>query len=145
MVVASRGLPGRQGGSDAYGLLQLLGKYVFPLMKYEGWVGLTTQPASPFRGFALLAIGHALVLYGLTYSLSRYAVPLRPLLAVALAWAATHRGAVRARLRGDRRVAAVAGALAAWLLVAWARDLPLLVDLVARGGKGFPFVRDALP
>ena len=96
-------------------------------------------------GFALLAIGHALVLYGLTYSLSRYAVPLRPLLAVAVAWAATHRGDVLARLRGDRRVAVVVAVLAAWRLVAWSRDLTLLADLLATGGKGFPFVRDALP
>lgn len=115
------------------------------LLYAGGGVGLATQPASPFRGFALLAIGHALVLYGLTYSLSRYAVPLRPLLAVAVAWAATHRGDVLARLRGDRRVAVVVAVLAAWLLVAWSRDLTLLADLLATGGKGFPFVRDALP
>ena len=42
------------------------------------------------------------MLYGLTYSLSRYAVPLRPLLAVAVAWAATHRVDVLARLRAAR-------------------------------------------
>jgi len=110
-----------------------------------GGIGLVTQPASPFRGFALLAIGHALVLYGITYSLSRYAVPLRPLLAVAVGWAATHRGYVRERLVGNRRVAVVAMLLVAGLLVAWVRDLPLLADMLTTGGKGFPFVRDALP
>jgi 4-amino-4-deoxy-L-arabinose transferase-like glycosyltransferase len=115
------------------------------LLYAGGGLGLAAQPASPFRGFALLAIGHAVVLYGITYSLSRYAVPLRPLLAVAVGWAATHPGEVRARLAGDRRVAVVVGVLAAWLLLAWARDLPLLADMLATGGKGFLFVRDALP
>ena len=40
---------GRKGGSDAYGMLQIpykmLGKFVFPMMKYEGWAGLTTAQA----------------------------------------------------------------------------------------------------
>jgi len=40
---------GRTGGSDAYGALQIpfmLAKFVFPLMKYEGFVGLTLSEAS---------------------------------------------------------------------------------------------------
>ena len=35
---------GRKGGGDLYGELQIpymLGKFVFPLMGYEGWVGLS--------------------------------------------------------------------------------------------------------
>lgn len=114
------------------------------LLYAGGGVGLVTQSASPFRGFALLAIGHALVLYGITYSLSRYAVPLRPLFAVAVGWAVMHRAHVRERLRGDRRVAVVVFLLALWLLAAWIRDLPLLADMLTTGGKGFLFVREAV-
>jgi hypothetical protein len=39
---------GRKGGGDAYGLLQIpymLAKFVFPLMKYDGYVGLTMAQA----------------------------------------------------------------------------------------------------
>ena len=40
---------GRKGGGDSYGALQIpymLAKFVFPLMKYEGFVGLTLSEAS---------------------------------------------------------------------------------------------------
>ena len=39
---------GRKGGGDSYGSLQIpymLGKFVFPLMKYEGFVGITRAEA----------------------------------------------------------------------------------------------------
>ena len=39
---------GRKGGGDSYGELQIpymLGKFVFPLMGYEGWTGLTLAEA----------------------------------------------------------------------------------------------------
>ena len=39
---------GAQGGGDSYGALQIphmLGKFVFPLMEYEGFVGLTMAEA----------------------------------------------------------------------------------------------------
>ena len=39
---------GRKGGGDSYGLLQIpymLAKFVFPLMKYDGYVGLTMAQA----------------------------------------------------------------------------------------------------
>lgn len=110
-----------------------------------GGFGLLAQPASPFRGFALLAIAHALVLFGITYSLSRYAVPLRPVFAVAVAWALTHPVQVRERVRGNRWVAAMAVLFIAGLLAVWVRDLPLLADLWMTGGKGFLFVRGATP
>ncbi|MEE2679455.1 MAG: glycosyltransferase family 39 protein [Myxococcota bacterium] len=110
-----------------------------------GGVGLLAAPASPFRGFALLAIVHAVLLFGVTYSLSRYAVPLRPLFAIALAWALTHPVAVRERVLGNRWVAALALLVVAVLLGVWVRDLPLLADLWETGGKGFLFVRSATP
>ena len=40
---------GRRGGGDSYGLLQIpymLAKFVFPLMKYEGFVGLSIAQAA---------------------------------------------------------------------------------------------------
>ena len=40
---------GRKGGGDSYGLLQIpymLAKFVFPMMKYEGFVGLTVAEAT---------------------------------------------------------------------------------------------------
>ena len=115
------------------------------LLYAGGSVGLILQPPSPLRGIALLALLHAVVIFGLTYSLSRYAVPLRPLFLLGCAWLVTQRPAALERLRGDRRAAGLCAAAAAWLLVAWARDLPLLADLLASGGAGYPFVRGIVP
>lgn len=106
-----------------------------------GVVGLAAQPLSPLRSFTLLALGHAVVLFGLSYSLSRYAVPLRPLLVLGLAWLSTHRGAALARLRVDRRCAAFCALALLWLALAWLRDVPLLADMLATGGRDFRFLK----
>ncbi|MBW2268868.1 MAG: glycosyltransferase family 39 protein [Deltaproteobacteria bacterium] len=115
------------------------------LLYAGGSAGLILQPASPLRGIALMALLHAVVLFGLTYSLSRYAVPLRPFFLLGCAWLVTSRQAALERLRCDHQAAGLCVATAAWLLLAWARDLPLLVDLLATGGAGFPFVRGMAP
>jgi hypothetical protein len=119
---------------------------VWTLLLYAGGsAGLILQPAAPLRGLALLGLLHALVLFGLTYSLSRYAVPLRPFFLLGWAWLVTQRQVALERVRGDRRAALLCAAVAAWLLVAWTRDLPLLADLMVDGGAAFPFVRAIAP
>ena len=110
------------------------------LLLLAGGLGLTALPPSPFRRLAALALIHALLVFGLVYSLSRYAVPLRPLFAIAAAWLATHAVTVRAGLgaRPVRRAAAALLLLA--LLLSWSRDLPLLTDMVRSGGSSHRFL-----
>ena len=108
-----------------------------------GLVGLIAQPSSPYRRLATLAVLHTVLLFGLTYSLSRYTLPLRPLLAVAAAWLVSCAPAARERLAGDRRRALAAGLVGLALLAAWSRDLPLLSDMVGSEGRShrFQFLR----
>ena len=105
-----------------------------------GGIGLVAQPASPFRSFTGLMLIHAVLIFGLTYSLSRYATPLRPFLAVAVAWLATHRLGETAKHLVDRLPRAAAAALVVlFLLNSWSRDLPLLVDMVVDHGVHYRF------
>lgn len=101
-----------------------------------GALGLLGLPASPFRSVAGLAILHSLLLFGLTFSLSRYAVPLRPLLAVGAAWCISQPRALTPTGAKQRVLAAAALALLAY---AWWNDVPLLWDMLAHGGQGFRF------
>lgn len=111
------------------------------LLLLAGGVGLTAQPPSPFRRLTALALIHALLVFGLFYSLSRYAVPLRPLLAVAAAWLATHASAARAELGVRPGRGAAAALLVLALLLCWSRDLPLLTDMVRSGGASHRFTQ----
>jgi 4-amino-4-deoxy-L-arabinose transferase-like glycosyltransferase len=104
-----------------------------------GLLGLLAQPASPLRSVAGLAILHSLLLFGLTYSLSRYALPLRPLLACGAAWCATHPGALRPALAASPARRWLAAAALALLGLAWWNDVPLLWDMLAHGGQAFRF------
>ena len=104
-----------------------------------GLLGLLGQPASPFRSVAGLAVLHSLLLFGVTFSLSRYAVPLRPLLAVGAAWCATHPTRLRPALAGSRARRALAVGVLALLAFAWWNDVPLLWDMLAHGGRAFRF------
>ena len=45
---------------------------------------MVSQRPDPLRSLVALALLHATLVFALTYSLSRYAVPLRPLLAWSL-------------------------------------------------------------
>lgn len=106
-----------------------------------GFTGLAGLPASRFRGLALLLLGHATVLFGLTYALSRYAVPLHAVLAVPAAWllAAPRSRTRRAWRAPPWRSPLVLAAALGFVLVAWVRDVPLLGDMVSSGGAGHRF------
>ena len=105
-----------------------------------GGIGLLAQPPSPFRRLATVVLLHAFVLFGLAFSLSRHAVPLRPLLAVGAAWLLGHRAAARGALVSRPPRAVAAALLLVVLLASWSRDLPLLTDMVRTGGSSYRFV-----
>ncbi len=89
----------------------------------------------------MLVVVHAVLLFGLTFSLSRYSVPLRPFFAVAIAWLVTHPSEAMKRLSGNRFRAAAAALVALFLFISWSRDLPLLKDMVVDGGSHYRFTR----
>ncbi|MFQ5491667.1 MAG: hypothetical protein ACE5GE_13195, partial [Phycisphaerae bacterium] len=105
-------------------------------------LGLTILPASPMRGLIVLLCVHATLLFGLTYSLSRYNLPLHPFLAIPA-------GAVLVRIRKSladligpkcthlRRI--VGGLAMVGLLCSWNRDLPLVKDMWRTGGTHYRF------
>lgn len=124
----------RETPAWAPGAYALIAAAFTALLFAAGLVGVVARPPSPFRAFVALAFLHALLLYGACYSLSRYSVPLRPLLALSAAWLLTHRAAALARLRERRWAAATAGLVLVVLLGAWSRDVPLLADMVRSGG-----------
>lgn len=115
------------------------------LLVLAGFAALAAQPASPFRGLAILLLLHSTLLFGVVYSLSRYGVPLRWVLAVAAGAALAHPGKLLSTLRHtglrSRRILVLLlmSAVIGW---AWARDLPLLKDMLTTGGSAYVFERD---
>ena len=112
------------------------------LLVLFGLGGLLAMPTSPFRGLALLLLAHSTLLFGLTYSLSRYALPLHAVLTFGAAMVLASPHAAARGLRRSPGGAARALTLAAALLfvgVAWTRDLPLLHDMIATGGSNHHF------
>jgi hypothetical protein len=104
-----------------------------------GLIALVVLPASRFRSFARLTIVHATVLFGLTFSLSRYAAPLRPFLAVAAAALAVSLWRGRPSVEITRGRAAVIVLILGALLCVWGRDVPLLRSMVADDAEQFRF------
>lgn len=109
-----------------------------------GVAGLVLSSGTVLARLGLLLLIHSTLLFGATYALSRYAVPLRPVLALGAASLLT------IALRDGWRVAARwqrATVLAAWvfLTVSWIRDVPLLSDMVSHRGAShrFTYMRDA--
>jgi 4-amino-4-deoxy-L-arabinose transferase-like glycosyltransferase len=114
----------------------------FVLLVLAALLGLTTQQRSPFRGLALLLVLHAIVVFGATYALSRYGVPLRPVLAIAAAGVLTAPMTALRRLGtlGWRSPGAVLFALLLLGLIAvWCHDLPLVRDMLTTGGVNHAF------
>ena len=115
----------------------------FIILVVAGFAGLAASPPGSYRGLALLLLASFTALFGLTYSLSRYALPMHALLTVPAAaailapsptLAALTRGAAR-----HRRVAFWAALLA--LALVWLGNLPKLADMVAHGGAHYQFHR----
>jgi 4-amino-4-deoxy-L-arabinose transferase-like glycosyltransferase len=109
------------------------------LLLLAGWLGWVALPPSPFRGLAGLTLLYAVLLFGATFSLSRYAVPFRPLLAVSAAWLLRQPEALPASLRARRGAALLAAAGLALLAASWWNDAPLLWDMLRSGGAGHRF------
>jgi hypothetical protein len=109
---------------------------------FFGMLGMAAHPISPLRSFSIMAVAHATLLFGLTYSLSRYALPLRPLLAVFAAWAIAGPGGFQVRLSAawDTRAKRVLLSLVLLALASvWLRDLPLLWDNLVNDGTHYLF------
>ncbi len=112
------------------------------LLFVAGLLGIVAQPAAPLRAVSALALVHATLVFGLSYSLSRYAVPLRPLLACGAAWLLLHPGQLRTRFSAGRDGAMrglIATAILAALVARWWLDLPLLADMLLHGGSAYRF------
>lgn len=115
------------------------------LLTLTAAAGLAATPPSPTRSWTLLSVLHACLAFGLTYALSRYAAPLRPLLALfAAAALANPRAAIAVLCNAGWRSPRVWGlaAIVVALLFAWSADLPLLRDMLATGGAAFTFRMD---
>jgi hypothetical protein len=109
-----------------------------------GVAGLVLSSGTLLARLGLLLLVHSTLLFGATYALSRYAVPLRPILALGAASILTFALRERWRVVAHWQRATV---LAAWvfLAVSWIRDVPLLADMVSQRGAShrFTYMRDA--
>jgi hypothetical protein len=107
-----------------------------------GGVGLTIAPPSPLRALTLLLIAHSTLLFGLTYALSRYALPMHAVLSLFAAASIVDVGKWRSRFAAAphraRRAVVLAGA---FLLVmsAWVQDVPKAVDMVTNRGAEYRY------
>lgn len=113
------------------------------LLVAAGFIGLVAQPPSVLRGFTACAVLHAVLLFGLLFSLSRHAVPLRPLLALSAAWVLADPAAAWQRLSNGRAALLKRGVPLLLILAAlawvWWRDIPLLGDMLFNGGSEYLF------
>jgi 4-amino-4-deoxy-L-arabinose transferase-like glycosyltransferase len=103
-----------------------------------GAIGCLQMARSPLRTFIRLNLLYFLIIFALAYSLSRYQVPLRPLLAVAAVSVLVNGRDALARLIGSGRSLPRGIALLViliFLALAWARDLPIVYDMMANGGR----------
>ena len=133
-------------GSGVIALLTVVSMAVFIVLVLAAMAGLAIQPPSSYRGLAILLAIHATLLFGLTYSLSRYCLPLHAVLAIPAAGALAHlRGNAAFLLRnlwGRCRTAILVLVILA-LGLAWSRDLPLIADMITNGGAQHTFVAQA--
>ena len=108
----------------------------FVVLVLSALAGLAVTPASPLRGLTLMLLLHSTALFAVTYALSRYSVPLHPLLGVFAAVALVARGRLGVLLaQAPPHRIVTAGAVLILLLSAWVRDMPLMTDLVLHGGS----------
>ncbi|MBN1354994.1 glycosyltransferase family 39 protein [bacterium] len=105
----------------------------------SGAAGICFVRDGPISRLAILAFLHAMLLFGLVFSTSRYAVPLRPFLAIAAGgwWAAkiSPGGDSPVPIWNRTRIL-VFSAIAMCLLAIWSRDMPLIRDMLIRNAEG---------
>jgi 4-amino-4-deoxy-L-arabinose transferase-like glycosyltransferase len=120
----------------------------FVVIVLAGLGGITAGVSSNFRSLLLLLLLQFTLLFGATYALSRYAVPLQALLVIpAGALLANHRGAIdrlRSGLIPAHRLVLLSLVVIA-LGLAWIRDIPLLKDMVLSGGSHYRFRMEESP
>ena len=122
--------------------LTLLSVGFYLVLVAAGLAGLATAPPSPWRALALLLMLHTTALFGLTYALSRYVLPLHAVLAISAGAAlAALRPTVAALTSAATPVARRTGfwAATATLLVIWLLDVPRQADMVLHAGAGHPY------
>lgn len=120
--------------------LTLLSAGWFALLALTGLAGLLLGLDRPLPRLGTLLVLQALCLFGMTYALSRYSVPLHPFLALGAAGLLA--GATPLRDRWARTGWAPRITLGLLLLLVasgWMRDLPLLSDMVRNQGAGHRF------
>lgn len=112
----------------------------FALLALAGLAGLLLGLERPLPRLGSLLVLQALCLFGLTYALSRYSVPLHPFLALGAASLLAGPATLRERWAAAGRLPRLAlGLLLLLVASGWARDLPLLSDMVRNQGAGHRF------
>ena len=108
-----------------------------------GLTGLFLLLETSLARFGVLWALQATLLFGATYSLSRYGVPLRPFLALGAAGLLAGTATVAERWRGATG-ATRAAAVAALVLVSlsWVRDRGLMQDMLLQRGAGHRFTME---
>jgi 4-amino-4-deoxy-L-arabinose transferase-like glycosyltransferase len=129
-------------------LVTLLAVGWFVVVILAGFAGITAGAPSDFRSLLLLLLVQFTLLFGATYALSRYAVPLQALLVIPAGAVLAHRREIAERLRsglipGHRLV--FLGLALIGLSLAWIRDLPLLKDMIVSGGSHHRFHMEEAP
>jgi 4-amino-4-deoxy-L-arabinose transferase-like glycosyltransferase len=114
----------------------------FIVLVLAGFLGLAAARPAPLRGLSLLLIVHSTLLFGLTYALSRYALPLHAVLAIFAGYALSNLRSTWQNFRTSphrrrRELALILAVLG--LTFAWVRDLPLFSDMIAHGGAAHRF------
>src|SRR5690606_12716052 len=127
-------------------LVTVLAAGFFAALALTGLAGLLTALDVPVLRLGLLLLLQSLFLFGATYALSRYSVPLRPFLALGAAVLVAGPVAMGERWRalgGGRRLVTVLAL--ALVSLSWVRDLPLLADLLRNEGAGPRFRMEPTP
>jgi 4-amino-4-deoxy-L-arabinose transferase-like glycosyltransferase len=108
-----------------------------------GLAGLFLLLDQPQARLGILLAVQATVLFGATYALSRYGVPLRPMLALGAAGLlAGHVAPGEVWRRASRPIRLAAAAAVCLVAVSWVRDLRLMKDMVLNQGAGHRFVME---
>lgn len=110
-----------------------------------GLAGLFLTLDHPLARFGILWMLQATLLFGATYALSRYGVPLRPLLALGAASLLAGMVDVAERWRrAARPVRALAIAAMLLVTISWSRDLGLVRDMLLNQGAAHRFTMEQL-
>lgn len=129
-------------------MMTLLAAGFFVVLVLAAFAGLATEAASPFRGLALLLIVHATILFGITYALSRYCLPLHAVLAIPAAGMLSSFRCRLSRLKpAGFRVHRVLLLVAVVTILGWqwAGDLPMVWDMMSNTGAGYLFRMEQVP